>query len=79
MSLAVTFTNGGSKPASGEMQSTLSRLWATLKNKRQQFAIYNRTYNELAALSNRELADLGIPRSHIRRLALESMNSEHQS
>lgn len=30
------------------------------------------TFNELAALSNAELADLGIARSQIRRIALET-------
>ena len=43
------------------------------KARRERF---RRTYSELCSLSNRELADLGIPRSHIRRLALEEMAKE---
>jgi len=43
------------------------------KARRQRFRT---TYTELCALSNRELADLGIPRCHIRRLALEEMAKE---
>lgn len=38
----------------------------------QKRAIYRRTINELGALSNRELADLGLSRSGIRRVALEA-------
>lgn len=34
--------------------------------------VYRRTFNELQALNDRELADLGIPRSSIRRVALEA-------
>ncbi|MCB1395617.1 MAG: DUF1127 domain-containing protein [Rhodobacter sp.] len=34
--------------------------------------VYMRTYNELSALSTRELADLGISRSMITRLAYEA-------
>jgi uncharacterized protein YjiS (DUF1127 family) len=38
----------------------------------QQRAVYNRTLQELQALSNRELADLGIHRSEIPRIAAEA-------
>lgn len=34
--------------------------------------VYRRTLNELAALSPRELADLGLHRSMLRRIALEA-------
>ena len=34
--------------------------------------VYSATYHELSMLSDRDLADLGIPRSSIRRLALEA-------
>ena len=42
---------------------------ARLKMARRE--AFRRTWAELQALSNRELADIGIPRSHIRRIALE--------
>lgn len=38
----------------------------------QRRKLYRTTYNELQNLSNRELADLGIGRSEIRRLAIEA-------
>ncbi|MGA9434657.1 MAG: DUF1127 domain-containing protein [Roseobacter sp.] len=34
--------------------------------------VYRATYHELSMLTDRDLADLGIPRSNIRRLALEA-------
>lgn len=34
--------------------------------------VYNATYHELSMLTDRDLRDLGIPRSHIRRLAKEA-------
>lgn len=37
-----------------------------------QYTIFRRTYNELNALSSRELNDLGIARSMITRLAYEA-------
>jgi len=47
------------------------------KRKRMQVAlarrkIYRATFNELVRLSDRELRDLGIPRSNIKRLAMEA-------
>ena len=38
---------------------------------KQRRATFNATYNELAALSNRDLADIGIARSDIAKLAKE--------
>jgi uncharacterized protein YjiS (DUF1127 family) len=34
--------------------------------------VYSTTLNELSALSNRDLADLGIARSEVRRIAWEA-------
>lgn len=34
--------------------------------------VYRETYHELSMLTDRDLADLGIPRSSIRRVALEA-------
>lgn len=52
--------------------SRFSALAAEIKLAFARRAVYRRTYNELAALSDRELADLGIPRSSIRRVSREA-------
>lgn len=46
--------------------------FATLRTAYERSRTYARTYNELSALSSRELADLGISRSMITRLAYEA-------
>ena len=43
-----------------------------LKLRIARHRVYRRTVSELSALSNRELADLGLNRSMIRRLALQA-------
>ncbi len=51
------------------------RLSATLKNigvRFDQYRVYRRTHAELSALSNRDLADLGINRSMITSIATEA-------
>ena len=45
-------------------------LQGTLKRNKE----FRRTYDELSALSDRDLQDLGIARSSIRKLALEASN-----
>lgn len=51
-------------PAAG----LLTRLRATLARRK----VYTRTLKELAALSDRELADIGISRFDIRRIAAQA-------
>ena len=51
------------------------RIAATLKSAAMRIAnyrIYRKTINELSALSSRELDDLGLSRSMIKRTALEA-------
>ncbi len=43
-----------------------------LRDSLERRKVYKATHRELSMLSNRELADLGIPRSHITRIALET-------
>ncbi|MDF1715953.1 MAG: DUF1127 domain-containing protein [Sulfitobacter sp.] len=43
-----------------------------LKGRVAKYRLYRSTYAELSALSNRELADLGLHRSELRRVALEA-------
>lgn len=43
-----------------------------LKVKFARYRVYRETISELSSLSNRELADLGLNRSMIKRLALQA-------
>ncbi|WP_170422733.1 DUF1127 domain-containing protein [Ruegeria arenilitoris] len=54
-------------PATG-----LASLFEAAKTRFARYRIYRQTVNELSELSNRELADLGLHRSMIRRLALQA-------
>ncbi|MCE8008932.1 DUF1127 domain-containing protein [Aestuariivita sp.] len=52
-----------------------TRLVAFVAAKRTQFArwrLYRRTLAEISALSNRELADLGLHRSELKRVAWQA-------
>ncbi|WP_372573744.1 DUF1127 domain-containing protein [Ruegeria jejuensis] len=44
----------------------------SLKNRFEQYRVYRRTLSELSALSDRELADLGMHRGMIRSIAMEA-------
>ena len=52
------------------------RLRSAVNKAKHKRARYRATFLELNALSDRDLADIGIPRSYIRRLALEEMSKE---
>ncbi|APX11853.1 DUF1127 domain-containing protein [Tateyamaria omphalii] len=51
---------------------TAARLFEAAAERRAQQRIYRTTLTELNALSNRELADLGLHRSELKRVAWES-------
>lgn len=48
-------------------------MFETLKTRYARWQRYSRTISELESLSNRDLADLGISRVDIRRLAREAV------
>ena len=50
-------------------------MFSTLKNRYSRWQRYSRTVTELESLSNRDLADLGISRVDIPRLAREAVRS----
>lgn len=50
-------------------------MFNTLKSRYSRWQRYNRTVKELETLSNRDLADLGISRSDIGRIAREAVRS----
>ncbi|NOD34705.1 MULTISPECIES: DUF1127 domain-containing protein [unclassified Ruegeria] len=67
MAIASTHTAPKSAPAFG-----LSTLVETAKTRFARYRMYRQTVNELSSLSNRELADLGLHRSIIRRVAMQA-------
>lgn len=46
--------------------------WDQMRDAFARRRVYHATYHELSMLTDRDLADLGIPRSGIKRLALEA-------
>ena len=52
------------------IENMTSNWRASLERRR----VYKRTLNELSALSNRELADLGLHRSQLRGIAWQAAN-----
>ncbi|SFL13105.1 DUF1127 domain-containing protein [Shimia haliotis] len=54
----------------------LTALFMAVAEKWRQYRVYRTTFSELMSLSDRELADLGMSRSMIRRVAIEA-SREH--
>lgn len=50
----------------------IGTFFDALATRRRQNRMFRQTFAELSELSNRELNDLGISRSEIRRIAIES-------
>lgn len=61
-----------SRSASLGLRDRLGAMVKSVAEALERRRMYNRTLRELRALSNRELADLGIHRSMITRVALEA-------
>lgn len=76
MSRIISHNIGWSQTVLNNLHLQYSRVRSSViaaKTRRDQFRA---TFSELNALSDRDLADIGIPRSHIRRLAFEAMSME---
>jgi len=58
--------------AGASLMSRLHGATDALKGRVAKYRLYRSTYAELSALSNRELADQGLHRSELRRVALEA-------
>ncbi|MGR3464733.1 DUF1127 domain-containing protein [Limimaricola sp.] len=54
----------------------IAALRASLADRAAKSKIYRSTYNELQALTDRDLADLGISRSMIKRIAIEASEAK---
>jgi uncharacterized protein YjiS (DUF1127 family) len=54
-------------------RADFSGLWARLQKRYADHQLYRQTVDELQALSDRDLADLGLSRLQIRDVALETV------
>ena len=72
MSIAISRNNARLQAVLDDVRSRFKRFLSVAQEANERRSIYRATICELGRLSNRELADLGIPRSHIRRLAIEA-------
>ena len=59
-------------PSAAPLKNRFETMVASFIEGAQRRKVYRTTFNELQNLSNRELSDLGIGRSEIRRIALEA-------
>ncbi len=71
MAVASTQTTLKGAPVFG-----LAALIETAKTRFVRYRLYRQTVRELSALSDRELADLGLHRSMIRRLAMQATEDQ---
>lgn len=71
MSITIPRRNIQRLSVSDHLVARFLRIRLAVKQARVRRARYLQTVAELSSLSDHELADLAIPRSHIRRLAIE--------
>lgn len=72
-----TFEQFSTQPAHAGVIARLQGAYAGWKAVQQRQKLYRQTVRELRALSNRELADIGLNRSMIRSVAREAMLHAH--
>lgn len=70
--MAVTRSNSGLDVVLDAGRSIVHQKRDQIRQALAKRRVYRTTLSELAALTDRDLRDLGIPRSHIKRLALEA-------
>lgn len=64
------------RTATGGFMDRLAAVMQSVNEAVARRRLYNQTVRELDALSDRELADMGLHRSMITEIALESMRSK---
>jgi len=76
MTMAISRSNARLQAVLDDLRSRFRHLLFVAQQANERRSIYRATVWELNSLTNRDLADLGISRSHIRRLALEASQQE---
>jgi len=72
--MAITRTNSGLDVVFDAGRTFFHQKLDQLREAKAKRKVYRTTYHELSILSDRDLNDLGIPRSNIKRLAMEAAN-----
>tara|TARA_R110000787_G_scaffold139138_1_gene252816 strand:+ start:1430 stop:1651 length:222 start_codon:yes stop_codon:yes gene_type:complete len=70
--MATTYTNGGLDVGLNADRAFFHRTFEQLRAAFARHKVYRSTVNELSALSDRSLGDLGIARGAIKRVARET-------
>lgn len=68
----MAFATDNCTTAQGGFAGGFASLFAGIREQMERRKLYRETLRELNALSNRELADLGLHRSMIRRIAYQA-------
>lgn len=69
----MAYTSQTRAPIQSAFNSRADGILAALRIRFDRWNLYRRTLNEMQALSNRELADLGLHRSELRRVAWQAV------
>ncbi|WP_298936811.1 DUF1127 domain-containing protein [uncultured Ruegeria sp.] len=70
--MATTRSNSGLDVVFEAGRTFFNQKLDTMRKAQAKRRVYRATYYELSVLSDRDLTDLGIPRSNIKKLALEA-------
>lgn len=76
MAQAISRDKNWPKTGLDHMRWHFGQMLSSVKAARLRRVRYRTTFSELIALSDRELADLGIPRANIRRISLEDARKD---
>tara|TARA_R110002049_G_scaffold23781_6_gene84724 strand:+ start:115199 stop:115447 length:249 start_codon:yes stop_codon:yes gene_type:complete len=79
MTMTIAQSNNWLAASFDGMRKSAASLWATGKDRRARRAAFRRTSSELNALSDRELADIGICRAEIHRVAMDEYSKDQNN
>ena len=70
----MAYASNSHSAASNGIAARFEGLLVDIKARIARRKVFNQTFRELSALSNRDLADLGLSRGEIRRVAYQAAN-----